>query len=120
LTRPPDEYWDLLAQTARLQARLGEDLVAWAKIYSEGGKALRRSAGTLEEMALLGQRMQSYMESGPPLAVTQIMRMFAEPWAGLRPGMSMPGVSGPFAQLLEDWTSGLHPHEPPREKEDTS
>jgi hypothetical protein len=117
LTLPTDEYWDLLAQTARLQARLGDDLVAWAKMYEAGGKALRRSSGTLDEMSQLGRHMQSYLETGPPALVTQILRMFTEPWAGLQPGMGMPGAaslfSGPFAQMWETWATGLRSREPP-------
>ena len=112
---PTDEYWDLLAQTARLHARLADDLVAWAKMYEAGGKALRRSAGTLEDMSVLGRSMQGYLESGPPAVVTQILRMFVEPWAGLQPGMGMPGAagapSGPFAQLWDLWASSLRTYE---------
>jgi len=109
-----NDYWELLAEMARLQGQLGEDLVAWAKAYESGGRAMQRSSRTLGEMAELGRRMEHYLESGPPAVVTQILRMLTSPFPGLGVGMGVPppGVSaaaGPFAQLWEAWASGLTP-----------
>jgi hypothetical protein len=121
VSNPTDSYWDLMADLARLQARLGEDLVAWARMYQVTGQALQRSGGTLQEMSELGRRMQGYLESGPPAVVSQILRMFVSPFAGLSPGMGMgipPGATppgGPFAQLWEAWTSGAWPPPSPPE-----
>jgi len=112
-----DSNWHLLADTARLQGQLGEDLVAWAKMYEAGGRALQRSSRTLNEMAELGKRMDYYLESGPPAAVTQILRMLRNPWPGLGVGMGMgipqgtPSAAGPFAQVWEAWASSLLPHD---------
>jgi hypothetical protein len=117
LNNQSDSYWDLLAETARLQGQLGEDLVAWAKMYEAGGRALQRSSRTLTEMAELGKRMEHYLEAGPPAAVTQILRMLSSPLPGLGMGlgMGMPpaatSAAGPFAQLWEAWASSLVPHD---------
>jgi hypothetical protein len=116
-----DSYWDLLADVARVQGQLGEDMVAWAKMYEAGGRALQRSGHTLQEMAELGRRMQSYMESGPPAVVSQVLRMFTSPLAGgPMPGVGMgmgmpPGTSAtaPFAQFWEAFASSLGPASPP-------
>jgi hypothetical protein len=109
-------YWDLMADMARLQAQLGEDLTAWAKMYEAGGRAMQRSGRTLGEMAELGRRMEHYLESGPPAAVMQILRMLTSPFPGLGVGMGVPptaaAAGGPFAQLFDAWTSGVLPHEP--------
>jgi hypothetical protein len=57
--------------------------------------------------------MEHHLESGPPAAVTQILRMLTSPWPGLDVGMGMPpGTSpaaGPFAQLWEAWASRVAP-----------
>jgi hypothetical protein len=107
-----------MANMARLQGQLGEDLVAWAKMYEAGGLALERSGRTLGEMAELGRRMEHHLESGPPAAVTQILRMLTSPWPGLGLGMGMPpgatSAAGPFAQLLQTWASTVAPEEQPR------
>src|SRR5450631_2670643 len=111
LNNQSDSYSDLLAETARLQGQLGEDLVAWAKMYEAGGRALQRSGRTLKEMAELGKRMEHYLEAGPPAAVTQILRTLSSPWPGVGPGMGMgmpPGATsaaGPLAQIWEAWAS---------------
>jgi hypothetical protein len=112
-SQPPDTYWGLLAQVGRLQAKLGEDLVAWAKVYESGGDALQRSGGTLQEMADVGQRMEQLLLAGPPGAAAQVMRMFAGPFGvpGLAPGTGT--ASGPFLGLWEAWLSGQAPTEGP-------
>jgi hypothetical protein len=102
---PPlmNDYWQLMADMARLQGRLAEDLIAWAKTYQAAGRALEASSHTLGEMAELGRRMEQYMESGPPAVVSQVLRMMTNPW----PGMSIPSaqgsISNPFSQFLEAW-----------------
>jgi hypothetical protein len=110
-----NEYWDLLADMARLQSQLGEDLVAWAKMYQAGGQALQRSGRTLGEMAELGRRMERYLESGPPGVVAQILQMMTSPFPGLGVGMGIPpgtaSAAGPFAQFWQAWASNQAPHE---------
>lgn len=112
-----DEYWNLMADLARLQGQLGEDVMAWAKMYEAGGSALQRSSRTLGEMAELGRRMERYMESGQSAVVTQILRMLASPFPGLGMGVGMPpgtaAAAGPFAQFWEAWASNLVP--PPQQ-----
>ena len=118
-----DDYWRLMADMAKLQSQLGEDLMAWAKMYEAGGRALQRSGRTLGEMAELGRRMEHYLESGPPAVVTQILRMMTSPFPGLGVGMGVPPgtapLGGPFAQLWEAWASNLVPHDQAKPEEGT-
>jgi hypothetical protein len=113
-----NDYWDLMAEMARLQSQLGEDLAAWAKMYEAGGNALQRSGRTLGEVAELGRRMEHSLESGPPAVVTRMLQMLASPFPGLGVGMGMPpgaaSAAGPFAQFWEAWASSLGPRDPAR------
>lgn len=114
MTQPVmSEYWDLIAEVARLQGQLGEDMTAWAKVYDAGGKALHRSSRTLGDMAELGRRMERTLEAGPPAAVVQMLRMMTGPFPGFAGPPSTPPVpGGPFAQLWDAWLSSVAPPAP--------
>ena len=109
---PIEGYWDLLADVARLQAQLGEDLVAWAKAYEAAGRALQRSARTQQEVARVGRRMEAYLQTGPPAVVSQVLQMFSSPWPGLG---ATPGTRGsdPFTRFWQAWAGLSSPPPPP-------
>lgn len=107
-----ENYWDLLQETARLQARMGEDLVAWAQAYEAGGKAFQHSGETLGLMAELGQRVERYLETGPPATVQQTMRFFSAPWQAMA-GTAGAGMGDPWSRFWDLWGSSLSRSGPP-------
>lgn len=116
---PPETYWDLLEDVARLQGEMGKDLVAWARAYEAGGRALEGSAETVRLMAELGRRMEQYLQSGPPVAVQQALQAFANPMQAMG---AIPGASAvdPFTRFWELWAATLRGNEPqsPAESDD--
>ncbi len=101
-----DSYWDLLAEVARLQDRMGKDTVAWARVYEAAGEALQQNAETAALMAEVGRRSEQFMRSGPPAAARQAMQFFLNP---LQPfgaaGAGAPLPPGPLARFWEAWLS---------------
>lgn len=113
---PRETYWDLLQDIARLQGRVGEDLIAWAQAYEAGGRAFKHSAETLDQMADVGRRLERHLETGPTAAVQQTLQYLTAPWRTMG---GMPGAAtvDPFSRFWEAWTAAMTRGEPPRKSE---
>lgn len=113
---PRETYWDLLQDIARLQGRVGEDLIAWAQAYECGGRAFKHTAETLDLMADVGRRLERHLESGPTAAVQQTLQLLSAPWRAMggSPGV---GAVDPFNRFWEAWTAAMIRGEPPRKGE---
>ncbi len=101
-----DNFWDLLADVARLQERMGKDTVAWARVYEATGEALQQNAETTALMADVGRRSEQFMRTGPPAAARQAMQFFLNPlqaFGAAGPGAPMP--PGPLSRFWEAWLS---------------
>ena len=99
-------YWDLLADIARLQGEMAQDLVAWSEAYAAGGRAFQHTARTLGLVADIGRRAEQQLRTGPDAAVRQTLQLFAQPLAvsGLLPGA---GVSDPFVRFWDAWAANM-------------
>jgi hypothetical protein len=99
-----DSFWDLLADVARLQERMGRDTVAWAQVYEAAGKALQQNAETTALMADVGRRSEQFLRTGPPAAARQAMQFFLNPLQAFG-GAGSPMPPGPLSRLWEAWLS---------------
>jgi len=114
-----DNFWDMLNEIARVQAAMGQDMVAWAQVYERAGEALQRNAETAALMAEVGRRGERFMRNGPSNAARQALNLFMNPLGalGVNPGGTPPGgAAGPFARFWEAWSSaapGGAPQQPP-------
>lgn len=105
MAEPPGQeetFWDLLADSARLQAEMGRDLVAWSRVYAAAGEAMQNNADTARLMAEIGRRGEGYMRNGPPAAVRQAMQLFFNPLQAMG-GPPAGGQAGPFGRFWEAW-----------------
>ncbi|HEY7294149.1 MAG TPA: hypothetical protein VH916_03865 [Dehalococcoidia bacterium] len=101
-----DTFWDLLAEVARLQERMGKDTVAWARVYETAGKALQQNAETAALMAELGRRSEQFMRTGPSVAARQAMQFFLNPLQAFgAAGAGAPMTPGPLTRFWEAWLS---------------
>jgi hypothetical protein len=109
-----DSIWDLLGEIARLQASMGQDMVAWAHVYESAGEALKRNAETVGLMADVGRRSEQFMRSGPSTAARQAMNLFLNPLGalGVNPASAPGGPTGPIARFWEAFAAGM-PNAPP-------
>ena len=110
-----DSIWDLLGEIARLQAAMGQDMVAWARVYESAGEAMQRNAETAALMADVGRRGERFMRNGPSAAARQAMNLFLNPLGALGVGSSAApnGPAGPIARFWEAWSSGMPTAPPP-------
>lgn len=121
MTNAADEnIWDLLGEIAKLQSSLGQDMVAWARVYESAGEALQRNAETAALMADVGRRGEQFMRNGPSAAARQAMNLFLNPLGalGVNPTGAPGGPAGPIARFWEAFSSGTPsapPAPPPRE-----
>jgi hypothetical protein len=101
-----DSFWDLLADVARLQERMGKDTVAWARVYEAAGEALQQNAETTALMADVGRRSEQFVRSGPPAAARQAMQFFLNPLQAFgAAGAGTPMPPGPLTRFWEAWLS---------------
>jgi hypothetical protein len=111
-----ESYWELLADMARLQAEMGRDLAAWARVYEAAGKAMQNNAETLKLMADVGRRGERMLREGPPAAARRAMEVFFNPLQALG-GPPAAGAGGPIARFWEAWAAGLPGMTPPQPPE---
>ena len=101
-----DSFWDLLADVARLQERMGKDTVAWAQVYAAAGEALQQNAETTALMADVGRRSEQFLRTGPPAAARQAMQFFLNPLQAFgAAGAGTPMPPGPLTRFWEGWLS---------------
>ena len=103
-----DNFWDMLNEIARVQAALGQDMVAWARVYEQAGEALQRNAETAALMAEVGRRGERFMRNGPSNAARQALNLFMNPLGALgvnAGGTPSGGSAGPFARFWEAWSA---------------
>jgi hypothetical protein len=111
-----ESFWDLLNEISRLQAAMGQDMVAWARVYENAGKALQRNAETAALMAHVGRRSERFLRNGPTMAVRQAMNLFFNPLGALGAG-SAGGPAGPLARFWETWAAAMPSSNQPGAKE---
>ncbi len=101
-----DSFWDLLAEVARLQDRMGKDTVAWARVYEAAGEALQQNAETTALMAEVGRRSEQFARTGPPAAARQAMQFFLNPMQAFgAAGAGTPLPPSPLTRFWEAWLS---------------
>lgn len=100
--RPPDSYWVLLGEVARLQADMARTFAAWSEAYAASGRALEGTADALGRMADLGQRMEDALRDGPSAAAQQALQFIMNPLQAMS-GMPIPGSSDAIARFWEQW-----------------
>src|SRR5579875_504744 len=108
-------FWDLLNEISRLQAAMGQDMVAWARVYEQAGEALQRNAETAALMADLGRRGERFVRNGPSSAARQAIGLFLNPLGalGINQSPGPGGPAGPFARFWEAWSSTAPSPPPP-------
>lgn len=100
--RPPDSYWAMLGEVARLQADMARTFAAWSEAYAASGRALEGTAAALERVAELGQRMEDSIREGPSAAAQQALQYIMNPMQ-MMSGMPVPGSSDAIARFWEQW-----------------
>jgi hypothetical protein len=116
MTNAADEsIWDLLGEIARLQSSMGQDMIAWARVYESAGEALKRNAETVALMADVGRRGEQFMRNGPSSAARQAMNLFLNPLGalGVNPASGPGGPTGPIARFWEAFAAGMPSAPPP-------
>jgi hypothetical protein len=108
----PESYWDLLQDIARVQTRMGADLIAWAQAYEAAGRALERSGETVDLMADVGRRLELYIETRPQATVQQVLQLFTQPWQAMAAGAPGPAFD-PFTRFWAQTAAALRAAEPP-------
>jgi|SRR5579884_464739 hypothetical protein len=97
-----DSIWTLLDESARLQAQMGRDMVAWAQAYEAAGRAMQGNAETAALLARLGRRGERFLQRGPSASAQQALQLFLNPLQALAGGMP-----GPLSKLWEAWAATL-------------
>lgn len=102
---PSESFWDLLSEVSRVQAAMGSDMVAWARVYESAGQALQRNAETAALMADVGRRGERFMRNGPSSAARQAMNLVLNPMGALG-AAGAGGPAGPLSRFWEAWSGG--------------
>jgi|SRR5438105_15447988 hypothetical protein len=95
-------YWDVLEDIARLQGQTARSFGAWAAAYKAAGEAAEATADTLQLMAQVGRRAETFWAQPPDATVAQALQLLTQPWQT----MGLPFASFPGTAATRFWETG--------------